>query len=945
MMFALLVLTMEAIAQGSISGKITDDKGAAVIGAAVAVKNTPQGAISDADGNFRIADVAAGSYTISAGYTGYASMESAVTVGQDEDVVLNMQLKVSSRNIDEVIVTGTFDKRKKMESSIAISTLNANQIAVQQPASAADLLRNVPGVFVNSALGEIRNVVYSRGVSANTTDADRGYYYVSMQEDGLPITNATYSNFGPDYFLRSDVTLNRLEAVRGGSAAITGPNAPGGIFNYLSKTGGDHFAGEARVKMGLQSGKNMYYRADLNLGGKLNKKGDLTYNIGGFYRYDEGFRNAGFPMNYGGQVKANVVKTYKTGSVKFYAKFLRDNNGWFEFLPAVNYNNPQLAPGVDNTDSYLPNGKFAFDLPVTFSEMSRYNPDQLAAVRDIAAGVDWTQRFGSGWTFSNNVKFTSKTNKWNSGASITPIALNNAVFYTQIGAANRFGAYSFYDLAGNQLATVERPNAATMNITQNNLPGQAASPNSLIHTNLLLQEHQVNEVIGQAALNKRIRKMNFTLGTYYAFSNIQRLSGSTGFAMVTPENQPGGIVIKYRDGADGQLYDITNNQGISNMFGNGYATYTADQRQLAGFFGYSWEITDKLNFDGGLRFDNINVKGQNKIGRPNARGNDKTYGGIDGNPLTVYDNRVGTDSLLLLPTAATKGMYDKTINTLSYSAALNYKINNNNALYARYSHGKKAPDLLYYFGASLDYTVSILDPRPQDIQQFEVGFKSRGSRYSASATPFYSVVSNVATAATGLNTDGTYYSTPNVLNSIETYGIELEGDYSFTTHFNVRGGATFQRATAKSWGVWVTGAAGPDDDRVVDYSGNKADNNPDVMLNLTPSYTINKFYSYIGWRFMGNRPANVPNTFTLPSYSQFDLGLGYNFSKSFTLSANVNNILNSQGVMSWTAPGGYPASQDRQGFTPDRLAANPNYTFAIITIPPRSYYLTLSYKF
>jgi hypothetical protein len=38
-----------------------------------------------------------------------------------------------------------------------------------------------------------------------------------------------------------------------------GANAPGGIFNYVSKTGGNTFQGEVRTKLGLEgNGKNPF---------------------------------------------------------------------------------------------------------------------------------------------------------------------------------------------------------------------------------------------------------------------------------------------------------------------------------------------------------------------------------------------------------------------------------------------------------------------------------------------------------------------------------------------------------------------------------------------------------------------------------------------------------------------------------------------------------------
>lgn len=63
-----------------------------------------------------------------------------------------------TKDIDEVIVTGVFDKRTRMNAPVAIYVLKSELIEKQVPNSAADLLKNVPGVYVNSSLGEIRNL-------------------------------------------------------------------------------------------------------------------------------------------------------------------------------------------------------------------------------------------------------------------------------------------------------------------------------------------------------------------------------------------------------------------------------------------------------------------------------------------------------------------------------------------------------------------------------------------------------------------------------------------------------------------------------------------------------------------------------------------------------------------------------------------------------------------
>ncbi len=948
-----LALSSAALAQGSqtLTGTVFDRDNNGLPGATVLVKGTSNGATTDEHGRFSIPNVPAGTVTLAVSFVGYVTKELTVLPSQRGNA-LAVNLASDSKQVDEVVVTGVFDRRERMDASIAISTLSANQIAVQVPISAAELLKNVPGVYVNSSLGEIRNTVYSRGVSAGSVEAASGYYYVSMQEDGLPVTNATFGNYGPDYFLRADATIGRLEAVRGGSAAITGPNAPGGIFNYVSKTGGQSFGGEVRTKFGLEGNSQPFYRADVNLGGKLNDKGDLTFNVGGFYRYANGARYPGYPMNRGGQGKFNIVKTYDKGSLKLYGKYLDDHNGWFEFLPATDFSNPKLAPGVKSTDSYLPNKSTSFAYPFNSAgDIRQFDPANLVHSIDRAVGLDWQHDLGHGFSFQNNVKYSNKNRDWSSGAVISPIPLDGIFPYAFIGALGTFGTYTFRDhQTGQTLATVvQSPNIingnfAGFNFTKVNtadLPGQNIQANSVLFTPTLQNNLKVQEVLDQGTVSKKFGDaVTVTAGTYIGVSHLNYVQGGPGTTLTTIENQPHALDIS-AVGFDGKTYQFTNPQGaaaLGSFQGQGFTTNDYRQTQLSGFGAVTWKITDMLTFDGGLRYDHVKVKGYNLVGLTNPAAATAGYGGLDGNPLTVYDNQFGV-------AGTTPFNLEKTLETVSFSGALNYRFSPSVALYARYSDGKKAPDLDLYISANTAFTAATIDPQPQHVQQLEAGFKMQKERYNLFVTPFYSLLSNVTSFVAASNADNTIYNTPVLLNSIQTYGVELETNYSITEHFSVRAVGTVQKATAKNWGVWVVGNPGAADDKVQDFSGNRADNVPNLMFNVSPNYTADKFFAFGNYRYMGNRAANVAETFTLPGFNQVDLGVGYNFTKQLALQANVNNVLDGQGVMGFQAPGGFPASLDRQGFTPDKLAANPNATFSILTIQPRSWYLSAVYKF
>src|SRR5688500_16550568 len=60
--------------------------------------------------------------------------------------------------LDEVVVTGVFTETSVQKATVSVTALDQNMLNVQVPVSGVDLLLNVPGVFVNSSLGEIRNM-------------------------------------------------------------------------------------------------------------------------------------------------------------------------------------------------------------------------------------------------------------------------------------------------------------------------------------------------------------------------------------------------------------------------------------------------------------------------------------------------------------------------------------------------------------------------------------------------------------------------------------------------------------------------------------------------------------------------------------------------------------------------------------------------------------------
>jgi hypothetical protein len=95
---------------GSISGTVTDESGGVVPGVTITVKNPETGLeraeVTDADGRYRVLNLAPGNYTVTAQLSGFAPVtRENLTVAISKDVLADMQIKVGGLT-EQVTVQG-----------------------------------------------------------------------------------------------------------------------------------------------------------------------------------------------------------------------------------------------------------------------------------------------------------------------------------------------------------------------------------------------------------------------------------------------------------------------------------------------------------------------------------------------------------------------------------------------------------------------------------------------------------------------------------------------------------------------------------------------------------------------------------------------------------------------------------------------------------------------
>ena len=145
----LLFFPVELFAQqGTITGKVVDERGESVIGATVMVKGSTDGTITDLDGNFKINGKVGTTITVS--YVGYAPLEVKITKLTGNRFVM----KEDSKTLDEVVVVG-MGTQKRNTITAAVATVNADAIATRPMTDVTSALQgNVAGLNFASDASE-----------------------------------------------------------------------------------------------------------------------------------------------------------------------------------------------------------------------------------------------------------------------------------------------------------------------------------------------------------------------------------------------------------------------------------------------------------------------------------------------------------------------------------------------------------------------------------------------------------------------------------------------------------------------------------------------------------------------------------------------------------------------------------------------------------------------
>lgn len=227
-----------ALAQRTITGKVTGDDGQPVLGATIAIKGSTVGTISGLDGSYSLTVPAnlkgdtivfsyIGKLTVMEPISGRSTIS---TVMHDDDV-----------NVEEVVVTALGISRREKTLGYAATKVDADDITNARTSNVADALAGkVAGVQIASTSsnpGALSNMVI-RGYSS-INGSNQPLYVI----DGIPVTNrsttsgeVTFATGGISNLSANDI--ESLTVLKGAAAtALYGSRAANGVVVITTKQG------------------------------------------------------------------------------------------------------------------------------------------------------------------------------------------------------------------------------------------------------------------------------------------------------------------------------------------------------------------------------------------------------------------------------------------------------------------------------------------------------------------------------------------------------------------------------------------------------------------------------------------------------------------------------------------------------------------------------------
>ena len=208
----------------SIEGKVEANQSPVPFANIVLDNNNNKGVAANNDGVFVIENVKKGSHYIVVSAIGMVRKKVHIDIVEGVNTI-NIELKSSAYNLNQVVVTGTKTFKRRTESPVIVNVIDNKQLQSVQACNLSEGLNFQPGIRVET---DCQTCNYTQ---LRMNGLAGGYSQILI--NGRSIFSPLTGLYGMEQIPVN--MIDRIEIVRGGGSSLYGSSAIGGIVNVITK--------------------------------------------------------------------------------------------------------------------------------------------------------------------------------------------------------------------------------------------------------------------------------------------------------------------------------------------------------------------------------------------------------------------------------------------------------------------------------------------------------------------------------------------------------------------------------------------------------------------------------------------------------------------------------------------------------------------------------------
>ena len=440
LLFILFIFNAAFAQNGSISGKVTDNKDQPLPDVNLIISGTSIGTTTDSLGNYKFSNLKESNYIIEASMIGYKKFVSDKLSVHNNEIILNISLDEMPIQSEQIVVTAGKYAQRISELPVSAAIISSKEISERNVQSLDYAMRYAPGVTINLDQVSIRGSSgYSRGAGTR----------VLVAMDGIPFYTEDTGEI--IWEILPTTEISRVEIIKGAASSLYGSTAIGGVINVITKDIPGHPLTYVKTYFGAYDKPShkewdwsgQYRPFNIITIAHSNRIDNFGFTISATRTENSSYRQSDYLKRYTGFLKA-IYNFNVSNSLTFFANEINQNHGNFIYWRDSRH---ALQPPVADEGQHVKSNRYMLG----FIYRTIFTPDFFLNLKTSYYNTHWKDETTSAndsraqllrgeiqttYQFRNNLILVS-------GVEVTAGKVTSNIFSSP--TSNGFGIYSQAD--------------------------------------------------------------------------------------------------------------------------------------------------------------------------------------------------------------------------------------------------------------------------------------------------------------------------------------------------------------------------------------------------------------------------------------------------------------------------------------------------------------------